>query len=92
MLTFIDEYGPEAGFDPATLQIVGGAFDEAWKSLQTSGAPFAAERYITTARDILARHIIEAAKKGERNPHRLSEDALLYLAQTKLRSGARSGQ
>ena len=89
MLTFIDEYGGQTGLDPATLRIVGSAFEEAWKSLQTSGAPFAAERYTATAREILAKHIIQAAKNGERNLHRLSEGALLQLAQTKLRSGTR---
>jgi hypothetical protein len=89
MLEFIKNSGAKAGFDPATIRILVGAFDEAWKSLQTSGAPFAGERYTATARDVLAKHIIEAAKKGERNPHRLSEGALLQLAQTKLRSGPR---
>jgi hypothetical protein len=92
MREFINESGAEALFDPATLKVLVGAFDDAWKSLQTSGAPFAAENYTATARNVLARHIIEAAKSGERDRHRLSEGALLQLAKTKLRSGRRSGQ
>jgi hypothetical protein len=92
MRKFIKESGAEAVFDPVTLNILVGAFEEAWRSLQTSGAPFADEKYTATARKILARHIIEAAKKGERDRHRLSEEALLQLAQTSLRSGSRGGQ
>ena len=92
MQEFIKEFGAEASLDPSTLRVVVGAFDDAWKSLQTSGAPFAAENYTATARNVLAKHIIEAAKSGERNRHRLSEGALLQLARTKLRSGRRSGQ
>ncbi len=92
MREFIKESGAERIFDPVTLKVLVGAFDDAWKSLQTSGAPFAAENYTATARNVLARHIIEAAKSGERDRHRLSEGALLQLARTKLRSGRRSGQ
>jgi hypothetical protein len=92
MREFIKESGAEGIFDSATLKILVGAFDDAWKSLQTSGAPFAAENYTATARNVLAKYIIEAAKSGERDRHRLSEGALLQLARTKLRSGRRSGQ
>ena len=43
MRKFINELG--AVFDPATVRILIGAFDDAWASLQNSGAPFAAENY-----------------------------------------------
>ena len=35
-------------------------------------------------RELLALRIIEMAKLGERDPHRLREDALLHLAQSNL--------
>jgi hypothetical protein len=34
------------------------------------------EAYVPAAREILAKHIIMAAQRGERNPRRLTEDAL----------------
>jgi hypothetical protein len=92
MREFIKDSGAEAIFDAATREVLIGAFDDAWRSLQTSGAPFAGENYTATARKVLARHILEAAKTGERDRHRLSEGALLQLARTKLRSGRRGGQ
>jgi hypothetical protein len=50
------------------VQILVAAFDDAWAKLQSSRAPFAEEAYTPAAREILARHIIRAAQRGERNP------------------------
>ena len=69
MRKFIKAFEAGAAFDPDTVHILIGAFDDAWASLLNSGAPFAAENHSETARDILAKHIIEAAKKGERDQH-----------------------
>jgi hypothetical protein len=44
---------------------------------------------IEQVRAILAKHIIEAAKDGERDQRRLRDGALLALAQSNLRSGSR---
>ena len=38
------------------------------------------------ARELLALRLIEIAQLGERDPNRLREDALLYLARTNLKS------
>ncbi len=83
MRKFIE--GAGAAFDPPIVRILMGAFDDAWASLQNSGAPFAAENYAERAREILAKHIIEAAKNGERDQHKLSEGALLQLTRTNLK-------
>ena len=77
--------GAGAAFDPPIVRILMGAFDDAWASLVNSGAPFAAENYAERAREILAKHIIEAAKNGERDRHKLSEGALLQLTRTNLK-------
>jgi hypothetical protein len=71
-------------FYPEEVEILVAAFDDAWAKLQASGAPFAGEGYALGAREILARRIIMAAKRGERNPRQLTDDALLYLSQQKL--------
>jgi tartrate dehydratase beta subunit/fumarate hydratase class I family protein len=71
-------------FYPEEVEILVAAFDDAWAKLQASEAPFVAEGYVLGAREILARRIIMAAKRGERNPRQLTDDALLYLSQQKL--------
>ena len=57
-------------FDAETTLAMGGAFDDACRSLQE----FATR---VTVREILATRIIEAAKNGEQNRARLYEHALL---------------
>ena len=84
MRNFIKAFGTGAVFDPATVHIMTGAFDDAWASLTKSGAPFAAEKHAETARETLAKHIIAAAKNGERNQRNLTEGALLHLARSGL--------
>jgi hypothetical protein len=71
-------------FDPETVKLLTAAFDSAWEKLRSSNAPFAADDYAEAARTILARHIISAAKAGERDVDRLSDGALLHLARQKL--------
>jgi len=71
-------------FYPEEVEILTAAFDDAWKGVQASQAPFAAEDYASAAREILAKHIIMAAQRGERDRRRLSEGALLHLSQQKL--------
>jgi len=80
---FINRFGNGA-FHPAEVQILLSAFDDAWAKLQSSGAPFAEKAYAAAAREILAKHIIMAAQRGERNPRRLTEDALFHLARQPL--------
>ena len=62
------------------------AFDQAWKAVEDSGAPFASEGQASATREQLALRIIEVAQVGERDPNRLRNDALLYLARTNLKS------
>jgi len=74
---------PEA-FDPDTIRILVGAMDDAWQTVQASGADFDGDGYPESARAELAKHIVEMAKQGERNQRRLCEGALAYLAKTDL--------
>jgi len=70
-------------FYPEEVEILTAAFDDVWARLQASGPPFAAEDG-ARARKVLAKHIIMAATRGERNRRRLTEDALLHLPLNKL--------
>jgi hypothetical protein len=72
-------------FDPDTVALLASAFDTAWDTLKTSGSPLAADSQAASTRELLAKHIIEAAQKGERDGQRLVNEALAHLALTKLR-------
>jgi hypothetical protein len=72
-------------FDPETVSLLVGAFDDAWESLISSGAPFAQDRYQATAREIIAKHIVDLARLGERDRRRLTESALLELSRVNLK-------
>jgi hypothetical protein len=67
-------------FYPEEVDILTAAFDDAWAKLQASRAPFAEEAYASAAREILAKQIIMAAKRGERNIRYLSQGTLLTAA------------
>ena len=57
-------------FDDAATSAMGEAFDRACASLRRFGA-------LITARELIAKRIIDAAKNGERDPARLHEQALV---------------
>jgi len=80
---FIKQYANEV-FAPEVTSILEDAFEDAWRRLQASKAPFGTEEYATAGRTILAQHIISAAKAGERDPRWLADSAILYLSQQKL--------
>ena len=82
VLKLVSALGADRVFDPETIQILVGAFDEAWKTVQASATPFTSERSTETARQILAKSIIDDATHGERDPRALSQSALLKLAQS----------
>ena len=54
----------ETVFDDAATRVMGDAFDAVCKSLRDQSQP-------EIAYEVIARRIIEAAKKGERDPQRL---------------------
>jgi len=72
-------------FAPEVTSILEDAFEDAWRRLQASKAPYGSEEYATAGRTLLAQYIIKAAKAGERDPRWLADSALLYLTQQKLR-------
>jgi hypothetical protein len=89
MLTLIRELGVEGAFDSETVRIMAAAFDRAWATVQSSGAPFSESDYTERAREILGKSIVMAAKSGSRDEQQLCDGALLELARSDLR-GARA--
>jgi hypothetical protein len=72
-------------FDPDDMRILVAAFDKAWEAIQASGVIYPEDK-VELVQAILAKHIIAAAKDGERDHGRLRDGALLALAQSNLRS------
>src|SRR6187551_2017863 len=66
-------------FDPETTSLLGAAFDRAWRTVETSGSPLAAEKHAAATREILAKKILAAGHRGERNMNRLVEEALALI-------------
>ena len=69
-------------FDSDEMKVLTDAFDQAWKAVEQSGVCFASNAYKNATREVLALRIIEIAQLGERDPNRLRDDALLYLAKS----------
>jgi hypothetical protein len=75
-------------FDAEDMEILTAAFDKAWEAVQAGGVLYAEDK-VELVRAILAKHIIAAAKDGERDHSRLRDGALLALAKSNLRSTLR---
>jgi len=80
---FLTHFAPDE-FRPDEISILEDAFDDAWRRLENSKAPWASDDYSSAGRTILARYIIAMAKSGERDSKWLADSALLYLSQQKL--------
>ena len=74
-------------FDPDEIRTLVAAFDKAWEAAQAIGVFDKAKA--DSARAILAKHIIAAAKDGEYDQGRLRDGALVALAQSNLRNAPR---
>jgi|HubBroStandDraft_6_1064221.scaffolds.fasta_scaffold347182_2 hypothetical protein len=57
----------DASFDPETLNLLSGAFEDAWLKIQTSGNRLARPGYANVMREVMAKHIFHLAQRGERN-------------------------
>ena len=62
-------------FDSETLHILGNAMDQAWRRVKFNQLNGRA----CGAHTILASHIFAMARKGQRNPQRLIDGALMRL-------------
>lgn len=76
----IDLIRRKAAFDPETVNILTGAFENAWQSVQASGERLAQPAYASATREVIAKYIIDMAQRGERDPGKLSDGAVEFLA------------
>src|SRR6266567_2016404 len=76
-------------FDPDATNILTAAFDTAWQMLKTSGNVLAADYRAASTRELLAKRIIETARRGERDPLRLAEPVRRHRCPCRSRTRAR---
>ena len=69
----------DASFDPETLNLLSGAFEDAWLKIQTSGNRLARPGYANVMREVMAKHIFHLAQRGERNEIALSNSAVNFF-------------
>ena len=72
MATVLQFIRNKSDFDDETTRLMGEAFDAVCRDLHDTGQP-------ALVREIIAKRIIEAAKKGERDPARLRTAGLAAL-------------
>jgi hypothetical protein len=77
--------GAEGAFTPEQVDILVAAFESAWATVKSSGAPFAGPDYEERARGLIAKAIVDAALLGELNPRALAAGALIQISRTALR-------
>ena len=71
-----------SAFDPEFIETLVSAFEDAWAKVEESGSEFASPRYKRAAQEIIAKRIIDTAQRGEKDPNKLVEDAVAYLAKS----------
>jgi hypothetical protein len=65
----------DISFDPSTIEILSAALDEAWRQVQADKT-YQLDGNAEGARDALAKHIVNMAAQGVRDPERLVLGAL----------------
>jgi hypothetical protein len=64
-----------AAFDPEATKTLASVFDSAWSVLLRSGSGLATDENAIVTREVLAKRIIAMGRTGERDQHRLVNDA-----------------
>ena len=67
-------------FDPEAIEMLSAALEIAWDRIEKSNSVFARPAYARPMREVVAKHIVEIAKQGVRNPQRLAEDTVSFVA------------
>jgi hypothetical protein len=80
---FLKHFAPDE-LRPDEISILEDAFEDAWRRVEQSKAPWASADYSSAGRTILARYLIAMAKGGERDTRWLADSAVLHLSQQKL--------
>ena len=69
----------EAAFDPESIEVLAAALDDAWNTIERSGSRFARPAYSRAMREVIAKRIIEMARRGIKDQQKLADDAVRFL-------------
>jgi hypothetical protein len=69
-----------AVFEPESIQVLASALDDAWTRIEKTGSRFARPAYSRVMREVVAKRIIEVARRGERDPQKLAADAVNFVS------------
>jgi hypothetical protein len=67
-------------FDPEETEILIAAFDNAWAQLCASGSECARPAYSRAMREVLARRVIDVARRGVMDAGHITTEVLRFLA------------
>ena len=81
-------FAQHEAFDPETAHAMAAAFEAAWSLLKDTGHIASAPPKADATREMLAKSIVEAAKRGVRDPNIFHQEALVSLAKANLRKQA----
>jgi hypothetical protein len=68
-----------ASFDPETVNLLSDALEHAWHRVETSGNRLARLGYAKLMREVMAKHILNLAERGERDEIKLSDSAFRFF-------------
>ena len=74
------KFSRETVFTPETIQILAAALDEAWERLRQSGSRLTRPAYSRAMREVVAKRIMEIARRGVEDREALVADALRFIA------------
>ena len=66
-------------FDAETTRVLGSAFDAAWERVEATKLLPTDKGQVASMRELLAKFLIATVERGERDPNRLIEKAVLRL-------------
>jgi hypothetical protein len=69
----------ETAFAPETIEILAAALDETWERLEKSGSKLTRPAYSRVMREVVAKRIMELARRGEHDRKTLVEDAFHFV-------------
>jgi hypothetical protein len=81
MTQFLQAPHPPIALDPETVKSVSLAFENAWEKIRDSGSGFARPAYAGAMREEIAKHIIDMVACGETDQAKLTNAAIVFLAE-----------
>jgi hypothetical protein len=79
MVEFLKFVAKQTSFDPELVEVLASALDDAWCRIEKSGSRLARAGYARAMREVIAKHIIEAAQQGMNDPIVLADDAVHFF-------------